>query len=86
MSIPAVLLAFLIASLYGVAFFLLSGRTWIELALYWVTAVAGFAVGALVSRLIGLNLLPVGEVNIIEASITSLLALVLVRMLWRRRK
>ncbi len=86
MSIPALLLAFLIASFYGVAFFLFSGRTWIELALYWATAVAGFAIGALFSRFIGLNLLPIGQVNIIEASITCILALVLARMLWRRRK
>ncbi len=86
MSIPSLLLAFLIASLYGVVFFLLSGRTWVELALYWATAVIGFAIGALLSRFIGLNLLPIGEVNIIEASITSLVALVLARILWRRRQ
>ncbi len=86
MSIPALLLAFLLASLYGVAFFLFSGRTWLELALYWATAVVGFVIGAFISRSLGLNLLSIGEVNIIEASIVSLLALVLVRMLRTRRQ
>ncbi len=86
MSIPALLLSFLLASVYGIAFFLFSGRRWIELALYWVTAVIGFAVGQLVSRLVGLNLLPIGEVSVVEATVTSLIALVLFRMLWQRSK
>ncbi len=83
MSTPALLLAFLLASLYGVAFFLFLGHGWAEMAMYWVTALAGFALGELASRWLGLNFLPIGSVNVLEASITSLLALLL---LWSVRR
>ncbi len=85
MSIPALLLAFLCASVYGIAFFLVLGKGWIDLAIYWVTALAGFALGELVSRMLHLSLLPIGSVSVIEASVMSILCLVLVRIIVRRQ-
>lgn len=84
MSLPALLLSFVLASIYGVSFYLFFGKGWVQLLLYWVTALFGFAVGQLVSMLIGLSLLPIGAVNVIEATVTSLIALGLLRTFLRR--
>ncbi len=84
MSIPALLFSFLLASVYGLAFYILFGRGWLMLGLYWAVAVAGFFVGQLVSRLIGLILIPIGSVNVIEATFLSIIALLAARRLYKR--
>ncbi len=84
MSIPGLLFAFLLASIYALAFFLLFGKGWLELGLYWLAALAGFAVGQFVTRAIGVSLLPVGSVNVIEASALSIIALIVLRTILRR--
>ena len=86
MPLPALLLAFLIASLYGVAFYFIFGRGWLQLGVYWLTALVGFALGQLITTLIGFSLLPIGAVNVVEASAVSLLVLILTRMWWRRTR
>ena len=84
MSPPALLFAFLLASLYGVVFYFFFGRGWLGLAVYWLVALVGFGLGQLVTMLLGISLLPIGSVNIIEASLVSALALLLTRAVWRR--
>jgi hypothetical protein len=84
MSIPALLFSLLLASVYGLAFYILFGRGWLMLGLYWVVAVAGFFVGQLVSRIIGLTLIPIGSVNVVEASVLSIIALLAARTLYKR--
>ncbi|MGB8645038.1 MAG: hypothetical protein WCF84_07355 [Anaerolineae bacterium] len=86
MPIPALLLGFVLASVYGVAFFLAVGKGWLDLGLYWATALAGFALGELLSRLLHLSVLPIGALNVFEASVMSLLALALLWIFQRRRQ
>lgn len=86
MSLPSLLLSFLLASFYGVAFYFIFGRGWVALAVYWLAALAGFAFGQTLSTLIDFSLLPIGAVNVVEASVFSLLALWLTRAWWRRRQ
>ncbi len=85
MSLPSLLLSLILASLYGVAFYLVFGRGWLMLAVYWLSAVAGFAFGEFVSRALATNLLPIGSVNVVEASVMSLIALLLARTITQRR-
>ncbi len=84
MSLPSLLFSFLLASLYGVAFYLFFGRGWLALGAYWLAALVGFAIGQFVSRTLALSLFPVGPVNVIEASVMSLVLLLLTRTLWKK--
>jgi hypothetical protein len=84
MTLPSMLLSFLLASLYGVTFYFLYGRGWLALGVYWAVALIGFALGQFLSSAVSFSLLPIGSVNAIEASITSLIALFLTRTLWKR--
>ena len=84
MTIPALLFSFLLASLYGVTFYLIIGRGWLALGVYWFAALVGFAVGEFVSLTLSFSLFPVGSVNVVEASVMSLVILILTRTLWKR--
>jgi len=84
MSVPSLLLSFLLASLYGVTFYFVFGRGWLALGVYWLVGLIGFALGQFLSTALSFSLLPIGEVNVIEASVTSLILLFLTRTLWKR--
>ncbi len=80
---PAIVLAFIIASLYGLVFYLVFGRGWLRLGLYWLVGVVGFAVGQWLGSLVGLALLNIGSVNLVEGTLLSWVSLFAVRA-WRR--
>ncbi len=80
---PAYVLTFLIASIYGLGFFLLFGQGWRQLALFWGIAIAGFFVGQAIARAIGLALFNIGAVNLAEGTLGSGLGLIAVRT-WQR--
>ena len=84
MTFPALLFSFLLASLWGVGFYLVFGRGWLALGVYWFAALVGFAVGEFVSRTLSFGLFPIGSVNVVEASVMSLILLFLTRTLWKR--
>ncbi len=84
MSLPSLLFAFLLASLYGIAFYLIFGRGWLALAVYWVAALVGFAIGEFISRTLSFSLFPIGSVDVVEASVMSLIVLLLTRTLWKK--
>jgi hypothetical protein len=84
MPLPSLLLSFLLASIYGLTFYFVFGRGWIALGVYWIVALSGFALGQFLSSALSFSLLPVGSVNAIEASITSIILLFLTRTLWKR--
>lgn len=68
---PSLLLSSLIAGIYAALFHLWRGRTFRELPLYLVAAIAGFALGDLVGDAIGLDIFMIGPLHIIEASLGS---------------
>ncbi len=72
---PALVLAFLVATIYGFIFFLLFGSGRARLILYWFVAVAGFGAGQGIASAIGLRLLNIGDVHLIEGTLASALAL-----------
>ncbi len=82
-TLPSLALSFVVASLIGLVFYLVFGRGWLRLLVYWLVALAGFFVGQILTMLVGVSLLPIGSVNIVEACIAALIALILVRTLWK---
>ena len=80
---PAVVVAFVIASLYGWMFFLFFGKGWLRLGLYWLVGVVGFAVGQWLGNLVGLALFNVGPVNLVEGTVVSWVSLFAIHA-WRR--
>ena len=80
---PAVVLAFVIASLYGLVFYLVFGRGWARIPLYWLTGLAGYAIGQWLGSAIGLSLLNIGSVNLVEGTLVSWASLFAIRA-WRR--
>lgn len=85
MSIPPfVLYSFVLASAWGLLFYLVAGRHgWVGLLVYWLAALLGFALGQTLATALGISLLPLGQVNVAEGSLFALLALFLLRAAWR---
>ncbi|HUW14300.1 MAG TPA: hypothetical protein VM537_31545 [Anaerolineae bacterium] len=72
---PALLLGLVVALLYAALFHLWQGRTLRDLGVFALAALVGFAVGQGLGQLTNLKLLDVGQVNMAEATLFSLLAL-----------
>jgi hypothetical protein len=79
---PSLVFAIAIASLYGFMFYLIFGHGWWRLVFYWLVAVAGFFLGQWIANLVGLAIFNVGEVKLVEGTLTSMLGLITVRA-WR---
>lgn len=80
-QMPAWVLSALLGTICAAAFFLWKGRTWRELAAYWVAGVLGFLAGQAASVLSGWRMLTVGQVDILWGIGMALAGLVLVRVL-----
>ncbi len=81
MSLPAVVLSLVIASLYAGLFHSVFARRAGEIVRYWLAALAGFAVGALVGLLVPWRVLIIGELHLFEASVACVAGLFLTRWL-----
>lgn len=77
MTIPSLIFAFLIASLYGVLYHLIRGGGLGRLLLFLIFGWAGFALGHLVGIWQGWVLIPLGELNMGLSTLGSLVLLVL---------
>lgn len=77
MTIPALLVAALIALLYGALYHILRGGGIGQLLLYLGLSGLGFGAGHLVSLWLRWDFLPVGQINLGISSIGSLIILVI---------
>jgi hypothetical protein len=77
MTIPSLLFALLIASLYGVLYHLVRGGGLGRLLLFLIFGWAGFALGHLLGVWRGWVLIPMGELNLGLSTLGSLFLLVL---------
>jgi hypothetical protein len=68
---PAVLLAALLAGAYGAVFHIWHGRTFRELPLYLIAAALGFGLGQTLGSMANLDILTIGSLHVIEASLGS---------------
>ena len=85
MTIPSLIFALLIASLYGVLYHLVRDGGLGRLLLFLIFGWAGFALGHLLGIWQGWVLLPVGELNLGLSTLGSLVLLVLVDWISRIR-
>lgn len=77
MTIPSLLFALLIASLYGVLYHLIRGGGLGRLLLFLIFGWAGFALGHLLGLWRGWILIPLGELNLGLSTLGSLFLLAL---------
>jgi hypothetical protein len=85
MTIPSLIFAFLIASLYGVLYHLVRNGGLGRLLLFLIFGWAGFALGHLLGIWQGWFLIMVGELNLGLSTLGSLVLLVLVDWVSRIR-
>lgn len=76
-SAAALILGFLIASAYGALFHFIFGGTLRRLPVYLVAAWIGFVAGHLFGDFLGIDLLKLGRLYLLPASIGSWLALLI---------
>ncbi len=77
---PPVLLATLLVTGYASIFHLWTGRSLRELPQYLIAAGAGFLLGHWVSQTLQWNIWQVGQLSLLEATLASVVALILVRV------
>lgn len=78
---PTLLLSLVVALIYAALFHLWQGRSLRDLAGYIVAAVAGFAMGQIVGLQTNWSWLDIGQVNMVEASLASWIALFIAKRL-----
>ena len=86
MSLPAIVLSLIIASLYAGVFHFLFARQAVELVYYWPAAVIGFLLGAAIGLLIHWDFMILGEIHLFEGTLAATLVLLLARWLCSTRK
>ena len=85
-QIPALVLSFVLASLYAMVFYLLLGRKLRDILFFWLASLVGFASGQLVGSRLGIFPWTIGQVHIVEATAVALLLLFLARWLTKGRE
>jgi len=78
---PSLVFSLLLASLYGAVFHFVWGKRWRDLALYWMVAVVGFAIGQALFSFLGFSIYLIGEVRVVESTIVSWVCLFVARWL-----
>lgn len=80
-SWPMIAFSVVLATLYAAIFYIVKGRALIELAVFGGVSLLGFATGELAAQVLKLNIVMIGEVHIIEATIGSVVFLCVARWL-----
>jgi hypothetical protein len=81
LSLPAIVLSLVIASLYAGVFHFLNARRALHLFHYWLAAIVGFFLGAALGLVVPWRILVVGEVHLFEGTLICSSALFLTRWL-----
>jgi len=68
---PSLVFSLLLASLYGAVFHFIWGKRWRDLALYWVVAIVGFAMGQALFEFLGFSVYMMGQVRVVEGTLVS---------------
>jgi hypothetical protein len=85
LQLPALALSLLLASIYAAAFHLWKGRRLRDLLFFWLAAVVGFASGQLIGYLLNIFPWTIGQVHPVEATLLSLLFLLMARWLTQEK-
>jgi len=68
---PSLVFSFLLASLYGAVFHFIWGKRWRDLAVYWVVAVVGFAIGQALFDFLEVSIYMIGQVRVVGSTAVS---------------
>ena len=82
---PSIALGCLLGSIYGLLGHAFVGQRWRQLPVYWLGGIAGFFAGYAAAALAGGGLIRLGSVPLLESSLGSCLALVILWWLIGRR-
>lgn len=85
MPSPSLVLGFILATLYGALFHLVSGGDARRLALFFLTGWIGFALGHITGDLLDVNFFDIGPLNAFNATIGAGIALIATWILTRQR-
>jgi len=78
---PPLILSIAVGSLYGGFFHLIWGEKAIDLFTYWLASLVGFSLGQVLGNILALDIIMIGQVHLLEASIFSWVALIVARWL-----
>jgi hypothetical protein len=78
---PSFVFSLLLASLYGAVFHFIWGKRWRDLAVYWIVALLGFAIGQFIFDLLGFSVYVIGEVRVVESTVVCWVCLFVARWL-----
>ena len=78
---PIFIFAFVVATMYGLAFHVLMGGDARRMVLFIVTGWLGFLLGQYIGGYLGLTLLKVGVVHLLPASLGAIALLIFARVL-----
>jgi predicted membrane-bound dolichyl-phosphate-mannose-protein mannosyltransferase len=74
---PSILLSLIIATLYGCAFHAVMGRRLWQWPLYWISSLGGFFAGYVLGIVTGFEMMRIGSVPVVAASLGAFIALLL---------
>ena len=80
-TVPTLLAAFALSTIYGAGFHIWQGGSARRLALFLLAGWMGFALGHLVGNLLGIRILMMGGLNVVTATLGSAVALFAARWL-----
>jgi hypothetical protein len=83
---PALVVSFILISIYAAIFQLWQGKRLRDLLLFWMASAVGFISGQVVGTVLNFVPLTIGQVHIVEATALSLLFLFLARWLRLEKK
>jgi hypothetical protein len=83
---PALVLAIILGSLYGLIFFLFLGGNRRNFLYYWLVGVLGFLAGQFVAEYVQVSSFMVGDVHIVEASLVCCFALLVLYARGERKR
>jgi uncharacterized membrane protein YeaQ/YmgE (transglycosylase-associated protein family) len=81
-TLPSLALSFVVATIVGLVWYMLFGRGWLQLLVFWLVGLAGFFLGQFIGMLFSFSLFPIGAVNLIEGCIVAVIALAILRVVW----
>ncbi|MGM0400979.1 MAG: hypothetical protein ACQEQT_06735 [Chloroflexota bacterium] len=80
-SSPLFVFASALATFWAAVFHLLLGKNLIDLVLYWFIGLMGFAVGQAMAEVFRLHWLLVGQIHVLEGTLSCWLAMFVARWL-----
>jgi hypothetical protein len=81
LSSPSLVLSIIMASAYGALFHVWKGETAKDLLIYLAAGLVGFGLGQLAGNTLGLGIFMIGQIHVVEASLTCWLILFIAKWL-----